>query len=94
MSSTDAAEVYSVSRDGAASTLVIHTHSEGSHPELEDQLLAEFAVGVAQANPTTAIFVTDKFSPYSMYERERRDKRLVFVTRERLQAFVDSFGLS
>jgi hypothetical protein len=29
-----------------------------------------------------------------MYEREKRDKRLVFITRERLQAFVDSFGIS
>ena len=51
-------------------------------------------MGVAQTNPATAILVTDKFSPYSMYEREKRDSRLVFVTRERLQAFVDSFGLS
>jgi hypothetical protein len=40
------------------------------------------------------MLITDKFSPYSMYERERRDTRTIYVTRERLQAFADSFGLS
>ena len=90
----EAVAVYSAARGGATSVLVIHPHAEGSHPELEDHVLSEFAVGVAQSNPATAILVTDKFSPYEMYEREKRDKRLVFVTRERLQAFVDSFGLS
>lgn len=94
LSTSDTAEVFVVSRDGSSSTVVVHTHTEGTHPELEDQFLAEFAVGVAQSNPVTAILVSDKFGPYEMYEREKRDKRLVLVTRERLQAFVDSFGLS
>lgn len=88
------ADMYNLTRDGKSTLLVILTHDEGSHPELEDSVLARFAVEMAQVNPDQAILVTDKYSPYSMYEREKRDKRCVYITRERLQAFVDSFGLS
>ncbi len=88
------AGIYGLTRDGKSTMLVILTHGEGSHPELEDSVLAKFAVQLAQTNPDQAILVTDKYSPYSMYEREKRDKRCVYITRERLQAFVDSFGLA
>ena len=94
MSSVQAGDIYSLTRGAESSVMVLLSHVDGEYPELEDHVLAEFAVAVAQANPQRALLVTDKFSPYAMYERERRDKRLVFVTRERLQAFVDSFGLS
>ena len=94
MSSVPAGDIHSLTRSAESSVMVILRHRDGEYPEVEDHVLAEFAVAVAQANPQRALLVTDKFSPYAMYERERRDKRLVFVTRERLQAFVDSFGLS
>jgi len=87
------AGLYGVTRGGKSTVLVTLMHEEGSHPELDERALSEFAVGVAQTKPDQAILVTDKYSPYSMYEMEKRDKRLVFVTRERLQAFVDSFGV-
>ncbi len=87
------ASVYTVSRAGKTTVLVILPHQPGTHPELDEKVLSEFAVGVAQTNPDQGVLVTDKYSPYAMYEREKRDKRLLFVTRERLQSFVDSFGL-
>jgi hypothetical protein len=88
------ADLYGLTRDGKSTMLLILSHADGSHPELDDSVLVKFAVEMAQINPDQAILVTDKYSPYSMYEREKRDKRLVFITRERLQAFVDSFGLA
>lgn len=88
------ADVYGLVRDGRQTLLVILAHDPGSHPELEESVLAQFAAAVAQSRPDQAILVTDMYSPYSMYEREKRDKRSAFITRERLQAFVDSFGLT
>ena len=88
------ASVYGLQRGGQNTLLAIYPHVVGTYPELDEKILSEFAVGVAQINPDVAILVTDKYSPYAMYEREKRDKRLVFITRERLQAFVDSFGIS
>jgi len=88
------AGIYGLNRAGLSTVLVILSHEDGSYPELNEKLLSEFAVGVVQTNPDVAILVTDKYGPYAMYEREKRDKRLVFITRERLQAFVDSFGVA
>lgn len=86
-------DIHWISRAGDTAILAIVEHEHGSYPEIDDAVLGEFAAVVAQTNPKSGILVTDKFSPYSMYDRERRDKRLVFVTRERLQGFVDTFGL-
>jgi hypothetical protein len=94
LASDENASIYGLQRAGKNTVLVVVEHVVGSYPELDEKILSEFAVGVAQLNPDVAILVTDKYSPYAMYEREKRDKRLVFITRERLQAFVDSFGIS
>jgi hypothetical protein len=94
LASDENASIYGLQRGGKNTVLVVVEHVVGSYPELDEKILSEFAVGVAQLNPDVAILVTDKYGPYAMYEREKRDKRLVFITRERLQAFVDSFGIS
>lgn len=94
MGSDGRAAIYGFSRNGKSTVLVILSHEEGSYPEIDEKVLSEFAVGVAQTNPDMAVLVTDKYGPYTMYEREKRNKRLLFVTRERLQDFVDSFGVA
>ena len=87
------ADIYMVSKAGKRSTVVLLPHTPGSYPEVGDRVFSELAVAAGQIDTGNMLLITDKFGPYSMYERERRDKRVVFVTRERLQAFVDSFGL-
>lgn len=93
MSSVPSDQLFAFSRGADSGVLAIVPHRSGEYPELDEKVLAEFSIAVAQASPKRAILVTDKFGPYAMYERERRDPRLVFVTRERLQSFVDSFDL-
>lgn len=88
------AEVYRTSRAGRTSTIVILPHVEGDYPEVEERQISELAVAASQIDTDQLILITDKYGPYSMYERERRTDKLVFITRERLQTFVDSFGLS
>jgi hypothetical protein len=88
------AEVYRTSRAGRTSTIVILPHTEGDYPEVEERQISELAVAASQVDTDQLILITDKYGPYSMYERERRTDKLVFITRERLQTFVDSFGLS
>jgi hypothetical protein len=93
LASAPDAEVFSVSRAGQRLQIVVLSHVEGEYPEVDDRVLAELAVLAASPNVDKVMLVTDKFSPYSMYDREKRSDSVVFVTRERLQAFVDSFGL-
>lgn len=84
---------YFAQKTGATSLLVVHEHRAGEHPELSEQAVNAFVIAVAQRNPQRALLVTDKFCPYIVYEKERSDPRCRFVTRERLQRFVDSFAL-
>lgn len=83
-----------LARKGSEENLVeVLPHAPGEHPELSEQALNEFGVAFAQKNPTRAMLVTDKFGPYGIYERERRNPKCRFITRERLQPFVDGFAL-
>ncbi len=83
-----------LARGNGEETLVgVLPHHVGEHPELSEQVVSEFGVTVAERNPTRAMLITDKFGPYSIYERERRNPKCRFITRERLQAFADGFAL-
>jgi len=83
-----------LARSSGEETLVgVLPHHAGEHPELSEQVINTFSVEVAQRNPTRAMLVTDKFGPYAIYERERRNPKCRFITRERLQPFVDGFAL-
>lgn len=84
---------YLAQKAGAISLVVVQEHRAGEHPELSEQAVNAFVIAVAQTNPQRALMVTDKFSPYVVYEKERSDPRCRFITRERLQPFVDSFAL-
>ena len=88
------AEVYRTAKAGRTSTIVILPHLEGDYPEVEERQISELAVAASQIDTNQLILITDKYGPYAMYERERRTDKLVFVTRERLQTFVDSFGMT
>ncbi len=94
MTTAPGASVHTATKPGERVAVVVYPHTDGDYPEVGEKVFGEVAVLAGQTDAQRVMLVSDKFGPYSMYERERRDKRLVFVTRERLQAFVDSFGLS
>ncbi len=84
---------YTARRDGSVTLVEVQPHQRGEHPELSEQAVNGFGITVAQANPTRALLITDKFGPYLIYEKERHNPKVRFITRERLQPFVDSFAL-
>lgn len=86
-------EVYTARKDATEVLVVVVPHSEGEHPELTERLINTFGFRVAETNPQNALLITDKFGPYVVYEKERADPRCRFITRERLQAFVDGFAV-
>lgn len=87
------AEIYTARKTGLEVLVAIVPHHEGEHPELLERTVNTFVFEVAQLNPQRALLVTDKFGPYLVYEKERSDPRCRFITRERLQAFVDGFAV-
>ena len=77
-------DVYMADRAGDRTLLAILPHRSGEYPEVSERVINQFVVSVAEQSPQRAFLVTDKFGPYMMYEKERRDSRVRFVTRERL----------
>ena len=68
-------------------------HPAGSHPELEESAVDRFVVDFVSSGTDRGLLITEKFCPYEIYDRERREPRMRFITRERLQAFVDALSV-
>ena len=63
------------------------THTEGEHPEVASEEVDRFVTEFAMS-------VSEKYAPFGIHEKERRDPRIRFMTRERLQQMVDATALS
>jgi hypothetical protein len=65
-------------------------HVSRDHPELQESQVDRFVVDFLSSGADRGLLITEKFSPFEIYDRERREPRMRFITRERLQAFVDA----
>ena len=79
------------SRSGTQTYLRVVAHESGAYPELDESAITSFLIGFGQQPAERGLLITDKYGPFVMYDKERREPRVKFITRERLQAFVDSF---
>ncbi|MDH3498873.1 MAG: hypothetical protein OEM97_02015 [Acidimicrobiia bacterium] len=68
-------------------------HAPDAHPELGESVVKQFMIDFASSGADRGLLITEKYGPFEVYERERREPRVRFVTRERLQKFVDSLAL-
>jgi hypothetical protein len=84
---------YTATRAGETTLLTVVPHRSGEHPELDEAEVRRFAVRFVESGADRGLLVTEKYSPFEIYDRERRDPRVRFVTRERLQHFVDALAL-
>lgn len=86
-------DIFVASKAGRQTLVGVLPHRNDEYPELSENIINQFVVIVAEQRPDRAILVTDKFGPYLIYDKERRNPNCRFVTRERLQSLVDSFAL-
>lgn len=85
---------YTASKGGASTFIMSDPYQPGDYPEVEDSTIRRFVVAFEQSKANRGMLVSEKYAPFSIYEVERRDPRVRFVTRERLQKLVDSMSLS
>jgi len=79
---------------GGYRTLIrVIPHEKGDHPELEDAEVRRFAADFARSGTDRALLVTEKYCPFEVYDRERREPRARYITRERIQQFIDALVL-
>lgn len=69
-------------------------HLSTDHPELDERQVDRFVVDFVSSGADQGLCITEKFSPFEVYDREKREPRMRFITRERLQDFVDALTLS
>ncbi|MDJ0664001.1 MAG: hypothetical protein QNJ75_05535 [Acidimicrobiia bacterium] len=90
---TETRDGYRAEGHDATIHVVIVDHEPGDHPELTEKAVTSFLVGFAGARTQRAMLITDKYGPYMIYQKERANPKAVFVTRERLQGFVDAVAV-
>lgn len=86
-------ERFSANRNGLAHYVEIVEHTTGEHPELSEKAVNEFMVRFGQSGAVRGLLFTPKFGPFLIYDKERREPRVRFVTRERFQGFVNALAI-
>lgn len=82
------------SKAGETTYIAEEAYREGDHPELSEAAIRKFLIDFGTTGANRGMLVTDKYGPLEIYELERRNPRVRFVTRSRLQPMIDSLALS
>jgi len=85
---------FTATKGGTSTFIMADPYRPGDYPEVEESTIRRFIVAFEQSKADRAMLVSEKYAPFSIHETERRDRRIRFVTRERLQKLVDSMALS
>ena len=86
--------VFNAVKDGETTLVVVEGYSPGDHPEVDEGRIRAFAGRFTMSGARRAVFVSEKYAPFMIYDIERNEPRLRFITRERLQEFIDSMAIS
>ena len=80
-------------RAGERTFIRVVAHRSGDHPELDESDIRKFVVDFGSSGAGRGLLLSEKWAPFEIHERERRDPRVRFVTRERIQSFADVLAL-
>lgn len=84
---------YIALKDGVSTFILTDAYAEGSHPELADSVIRQFLADFGTSGAERGMLISDKYSPFSIYEIETHQPKVRFITRERIQRFIDSMAL-
>jgi len=85
---------YVTTRAGQKTFIREDSYVQDGHPELSEAVIDEFMFGFRSSGADRGLLVTDKYAPFSVYEKERREPRVRCISRERLQKFLDGAALN
>lgn len=84
---------YLIIKDGLATYVLTEPHVKGSHPELSEAVCNKFIMEATSSGAARGLLITGKYSPFMIHEIEARQPTLRFITRERVQGFIDRMAL-
>jgi hypothetical protein len=80
-------------KDNLRTFIRAEPHLPGSYPELDEQVVRKFIVEFGTAGAGRGLLISDKLGPFMIHDVEATNPRIRFVTRERIQRFIDSMAL-
>lgn len=84
---------YTATKAGSTTFIREDAYKPGDHPEIAQEDLRRFLFEFQASGAERGMYVSEKYGPFEVYELERREPRIRFVTRERLQKFVEAVSL-
>ena len=80
-------------KEGVATYILTENYEAGQHPELEEAVIRRFLADFSSSGADRGMLLTDKYSPFMIHEIESHQPKVRFITRERVQRFIDSMAL-
>lgn len=93
VSPTPDPNVHMADKAGETTLVVIDNYVKGDYPEVEESTVRSFAGKFSMSGANRGVFVSEKYAPFMIYALERNEPRIRFITRERLQEFIDSMAI-
>lgn len=84
---------YIAIKDGVSTYVATDSYEKGQHPEVEEGVIRRFLGDFGSSAADRGMFISDKYAPFMIHEIEANQPKVRFVTRERIQRFVDSMAL-
>ena len=81
---------FTATKAGDDHHIEIVDHSGGDHPSSPSVRSTSSWCASARSGAARGMLFTAKYGPFLIYDKERREKRVRFVTRERFQSFVNA----
>ena len=84
---------YMASKGGVSTYIATDAYSPGDHPEMDEAVIRKFLADFGSSGADRGMMLSDKYGPFLVHEIESRQPKVRFITRERLQRFIDSMAL-
>lgn len=84
---------YIAIKDGVSTYVATDSYEKGEYPELDEKVIRRFLADFGSSSAERGMLISDKYSPFLIHEIEANQPKVRFITRERVQRFVDSMAL-
>lgn len=84
---------YMAIKDGVSTYISTDSYEKGQYPEIDDAVIRRFLADFGTSGAERGMLISDKYAPFKVHEIEANQPKVRFVTRERIQRFIDSMAL-
>lgn len=84
---------YVALKDGKSTYIQTEPHAAGESPEVSESAIRRFLADFNSSGADRGLLLSEKYAPFEIHQIESRQPKVRFVTRERVQRFIDSMAL-